>query len=294
MTRSMSYSRYFSTAIPTAAGIASTAANSAPEASRAAVPGVSDNVTAGTSTTVNRHPDQASHLICCRSVAVPCRRRATSDHTASATQPSKPASPATAASNGTAAGVTPNGLLSLGRFGRSDPGAKASPAIAMTANPPASQLTGRHRGEGSRPSGNSRIRYTATSVTNGTQIHSWSQPTYPLPGKWWPAEAASPYSKVTKSTASTSPVAARIQPTGWPGRRQVSRAPTPPNPIAYRPANPRMPKNPLGTGVDQSQAISASPAAAITGVAAPSNHADLRAHRIAFTSPSTAAGEASC
>jgi hypothetical protein len=45
------------------------------------------------------------------------------------------------------------------------------------------------------------------------------------------------------------------------------------------------------TGVDQSQAISASPAAAITSVAAPINHADLRAHRIALTPPPTAVGE---
>src|SRR5580704_13487690 len=291
MTRSMSYSRYLSTATPTAAGIASTAANGAPEASRAAVPGVSDKVTAGTSATATRHPDQASHLICCRWVAVPRRPRATSDHTASTTQPTNPPSPATAASNGTAAGATPNGLLSPGRFGRSDPGEKASPAAARTANPPASQPTGRHRGEGTRPSGNSRTRHTATSVTNGTQIHSWTQPAYAPPGKPWPAEAASPYSKVAKSTASTGPVAARIQPTRWPGRRQVSTAPTPPNPIAYSPANPRIPKNPPGTGVDQSQAISASPAAATTNVAAPSNHADLRAHRIALTPPSTPAGE---
>src|SRR5580658_269227 len=190
MTRSMSYSRYLSTATPTAAGIASTAANSAPDATRAAVPGVSDKATAGTSATATRHPDQASHLICCRSVAVPRRPRATSDHTASTTQQSNPASPATAAPNGTPAGATPNGLLSPGRLGRSDPGEKASPAAAMTAHPPASQLTGRHRGEGSRPSGNSRTRYTATSVTNGTQIHSWTQPTYALPGRLRPAEAA--------------------------------------------------------------------------------------------------------
>ena len=58
------------------------------------------------------------------------------------------------------------------------------------------------------------------------------------------ADAASPYSKVAKSTASTSPAAAKIQPTGWPGRRQVSRTPTPPKQTANRPANPRMPKKP--------------------------------------------------
>src|ERR1700722_18036159 len=213
MTRSMSYSRYLSTATPTAAGIASTAANSAPDATRAAVPGVSDKATAGTSATATRHPDQASHLICCRSVAVARRPRATSDHTASTAQQTSPASPATAASNGTSAGATPNGLLSPGRFGPSDPGEKASPAAAMTAHSQASQLTGRHRGEDTRPSGNSRTRYTATSATNGTQIHSWTQPTYPLPGKPRPAEPASPYSNVTKSSASTRPTTARIQPT---------------------------------------------------------------------------------
>src|SRR5579859_2393536 len=213
MTRSMSYSRYLSTATPTAAGMASTAANSVPDATREAVPGVSDNATAGTRATATRHPDQASHLICCRSVAVPRRPRATSDHTARTAQQINPVSPATAAPNGTTAGATPKGLLSPGRFGPSDPGEKASPATAMTAHPPASQPTGRHRGEDTRPSGNSRTRYTATSATNGTQIHSWTQPAYALPGKPRPAEAASPYSNVAKSTASTSPMAARIQPT---------------------------------------------------------------------------------
>ena len=105
----------------------------------------------------------------------------------------------------------------------------------MTANAPPSQPTGRQRGVGSRPSGNSKNKYRVTSVTNGTQIHSSTQPTYPAPGRRWPAEAASPYSMVAKFTAASSPAAAKIQPTGWPGRRQVSRAPTPPKPTAYRP-----------------------------------------------------------
>ena len=84
---------------------------------------------------------------------------------------------------------------------------------------------------------------------SGTQIHSCTQPSVrggraddggpPRPlarTRWWRSPARS-----------TSPAAAKIQPTGWPGRRQVSRAPTPPNPAAYRPANPRMPKKPLGS-----------------------------------------------
>ena len=86
-------------------------------------------------------------------------------------------------SNGAAAGVTPNGLRSAGRLGPSDPGLNESPANARTANPPPSQPTGRHRGEGSRPSGNSKNRYTVTSATNGTQSHSCTQPTYPAAGR---------------------------------------------------------------------------------------------------------------
>ena len=107
-----------------------------------------------------------------------------------------------------------------------------------------------------------------------------------------PADAASPYSKVAKSTASASPAAAKIQPTGWPGRRQVSRAPTPPKQTANRPANPRMPKKPAGTGADQSQTMSASPTAATISVRIHSDHAGRRADRITPASPPTAAGHA--
>ena len=121
------------------------------------------------------------------------------------------------------------------------------------------------------------------SATNGTQIHSCNQPTYSPAGKPRRPAAASPYSKVTKSTAATMPAAAKTRPTGWPGRRQVSRAPTVPKPTAHKPVNPRTPKKPPGTGVDQSQTSSASPTAATTSVVAHNNHADLRAHRIALT-----------
>ena len=94
---------------------------------------------------------------------------------------------------------------------------------------------------------------------------------------------AKAYSKLAKSAAASIPAAAKIQPTGWPGRRLVSKAPTRPKPTAHKPLNPRTPNDPLGTGVDQSQTSSASPIAVTTNVVTDNNHADLRAHRIVLT-----------
>jgi hypothetical protein len=128
------------------------------------------------------------------------------------------------------------------------------------------------------------------SAMNGTQIHCCGQATYSLAGKPRRPAAVSPYSKLTKSAAASSPAPARIQPTGWRGRRQVSSAPMPPKPSAHKPVNPRMPKNPAGVGVDQSQTSSARPIAAIASVRTHSDRANRRAHRIKPTSPSTAAG----
>src|SRR5579862_698749 len=283
MIRSMSYSRYLSTATATATGTVRTAIIIAPSMTRPAIPAlsgsISDTIVDDTSVSATRHPEYASHLICSRSTDGPRRLRENSDHAARTTQPSNPTSPEPIAGNGTQAGETPKGFRTTGRLA-TVPRVRASPATSMTAKPAASQLTSRQPGPGNRPSGNSRNRYTVISATNGTQIHSCTQPTYSPAGRpRWPTMAASAYSKVANSTAATSPAAAKIQPTRWPGRRQVSRAPTLPKPTAHRPLNPRTPNEPFGTGVDQSQTSSARPAAATTSVAAHSNHADLRTQR---------------
>jgi hypothetical protein len=80
--------------------------------------------------------------------------------------------------------------------------------------------TGRHRGEGSRPSGK-QISVRPVSTSTGASGHTPSHCTHTAPGR-----PARPYWRPKNITACASPTATKSHPSRWPGRRSRTNTPT--------------------------------------------------------------------
>lgn len=102
--------------------------------------------------------------------------------------------------------------------------------------------TGRHRGEGSRPSGNSSGMKNMMMHTIGRKIHESSHADAAAPGR--AGRAARPtteYSAAKASTAARAPTRRRSQPISW-LRLETMSTPTVPNVTVVSACQPRNPK----------------------------------------------------
>ena len=92
---------------------------------------------------------------------------------------------------------------------------------------PATQATGRHRRESSRPVGNSSNPKVGTRSPATAHGHPSSQPAHSTPGRCAPgASAASTYSCPPIATGRNSPLTSRSQPTGLRGRARAIDPPS--------------------------------------------------------------------
>lgn len=82
---------------------------------------------------------------------------------------------------------------------------------------PASQATGRQRGDGGRPSGNSSGVNSSTRATVGYQAQEANQAARTPPARRW-AEAKVAYSSARAPATASRAMAAKIQPTAFSGR----------------------------------------------------------------------------
>src|SRR5918999_5934653 len=144
---------------------------------RAARPGRRSRLTK--KTVAARMPDaNANHLICWRSSAFVRRKRTTTEADATRKATGKRLYPA---SNHSAPRI-PKGFCTRGKLTRG-PGTKADEATPSVIATNENANVGRHRGEGSRPSGNNRGRMVPTGPTKVKKLQLSNHPATRPPGR---------------------------------------------------------------------------------------------------------------
>ena len=237
MMTSIWYSRYFriasvttagTTASGTAADTASEAMTSGPLAGPPVAVSLSGPSSWATSITASAN---ASHFTCCRTSGPPLRKRVTSAATTMASsgrdaRPSAVSVPRSRPDHTGPSEATPSGFGNStdppGAGMRTSRGTIANPVISSTATTATTQAAGRHREDGSLPSGKSR-NVPMRVMKIGTKSHSANSPTSgaagSVPGCLMPA---TPYPSATVSRAISAPRPSISHPIRFAARRTMS------------------------------------------------------------------------
>src|SRR4051794_23464584 len=205
-----------------------------------------------------------SHLSCWRPSGPAVHQRTTSDARDVATAASATTSWTTPAA-GDVTQSTPTGLTTPARRRGGDQlpyGVKAHATVTSTTASTASTSAGRHRRDGSRPSGSTSGTTvpTVTRAVDQAQLanqnaETGSTPPPPRPRAW------TPYSSAADDVARTAPIAARSPPMGRRGRARANHSPAPPNATPPTTGMTHQSVTPGASGLPAFAACSATPVA---------------------------------